>query len=145
MGGKAKIECYEYDLKGAFVRTYESLQEVRDRFFPKDKGKRPLFKSNQDYFKIENYGYIANFKIGRKGLKEAEKVKNSKYCKESKKMGTYGIEVFNFKGEKLAEFKNLYIMTLMTNIPASTIACQLNENNSKKQKQPKGELIFKKK
>ena len=143
MAGREKIKCYEYDLQGKYIREYESIQEVRDKFYPNDKGKRPIIFNKEGYFKIENYGFIANHKIGRDTLRINERIKNSKYCNYKSLDDEKEIEIYNLKGEKIAEFKNLYLISILTNIPKNTIISQINDSCKKRQKLPKGELIFK--
>ncbi len=143
MAGRPKVKCYEYNPDGMYLQEYESIAEVRDKYFPEDKGIRPLFKTGtKDYFKLDNGNFIANYKIGKENLRRLERVRNCVYCNNNGNIKDKQIEVFNLKGEKIAEFKNVYIASRICNIPHSTLSQRLNPKNNKRNKVNKDNLEF---
>lgn len=144
MAGKPKIKCYEYDSNYKYLGEYESVQEVRNKYFSNDLGKRKLFESGKnDYYKLDNGNFIANYRIGRHNLLKLERIKNCVYCSTNKNIKNKEIEVFNLKGEKIAEFKNLYIACEMLKIPMNTLWNRLNVTSNLRNKLNKDNLEFK--
>ena len=130
MAGRKPIKCYEYDPDGKYLREFESYQHVRNTYFPEDTGKRPLFKSKKDYLKLSNGNFIANYRIGQSNLKKLERIRTCKYCSTNKNINNTAVEVFNLKGEKIAEFKNFYIASLMTGIDKTVLWSRLNSKST---------------
>lgn len=144
MAGRIPIQCFEYNLKGKFIREYTSIQEVREKYFPNDIGKRPLFSpGKEDYFISPNNTIIANYRIGRNKIRKLERIRKCPYCKNYKNTDDSPIEVFNLKGEKIAEFKNAYILSLMTGISQRTIWDRLNVQSLKNNKPNSDNLEYK--
>ena len=143
MAGKPKIKCYEYDSNYKYLGEYESVQEVRNKYFSNDLGKRKLFESGKDdYYKLDNGNFIANYRVGGYNLSKLERIKDCVYCSTNKNIENKEIEVFNLKGEKIAEFKNVYIASRICNIPHSTLSQRLNPKNNKRNKVNKDNLDF---
>lgn len=143
MAGKPKIKCYEYDSNYKYLGEYESVQEVRNKYFSNDLGKRKIFESGKDdYYKLDNGNFIANYRITGKVLKKLEKIKNCIYCNDDKRLENKEIEVFNLKGEKIAEFKNMDITCKILKINQSTLWSRLHDVSTKN-KPNKDNLEFK--
>ena len=131
MAGRPMIKCFEYNSNLEYVREYESVQSVRDVYFPNDIGNRPLFHKQKDYFKSKDGNFIANYRIGREALRKAERVRNCKFCKTNGNIKEKEVEVFNLLGIKVAEFKSAHIASLMTGISQKTVWARLNYSTSK--------------
>lgn len=106
MGGKKPIKVYEYAFNGEYIKSYDNINEFRRLNYPDDKGKRPLF--NYKFREIKYHmleDSIAFIKRpGREAIRLVIAIHNSQYCKQTEYDNP--IEVFNLKGEKIAEFKN---------------------------------------
>jgi hypothetical protein len=144
MAGRLKIKCYEYNPEGKYLQEYESIQEVRAKYFPDDLGKRPLLETGkEDYFQLDNENFIANYRIGRDNLRKLEKIRNCLYCSTNNNRDDKEIEVFNLRGELIATFKNAYITSLITKIPSSTLHHRLYSRDKSKNTQNRDNLVFK--
>lgn len=126
MAGREKVKCYEYSQTGKYLCEYESIQEVRAKYYKNDIGKRPLFRDDSGYFKTPVNTFIANHRIGRHKLMQLEKIKNCPFCTYRNGVQDKPFEVFNLKNEKVAEFKDIHTASLLLNISYKTIWCRLN-------------------
>jgi len=138
MAGREKKQIYVYSLKdGSFVESFETQTECLKKHFPKDISKRPLLihsfriatSKNKEKQTIK-FGINENFmffeeRIYRDDVVFLFRIYNSEYCKKEKE--SKEIEVFNLLGEKIAEFKNLRLLTkLMPFVNASKLTRKLN-------------------
>lgn len=144
MAGRAKIKCYEYNSEGKYLQEYESQQEVRNKYFSSDIGKRPLLKSGiEDYFKLQNGNFIANYRIGRDKLIKLERIKNCIYCNDSGNIKNQEVEVYNLKNELIATFKNSHFTSVMLKIDLSTLHSRVNSISNIRNTPNKDNLEFK--
>lgn len=119
MSGRPKQEVFQYDADGKYIRKYNSQSEVREKYFSDDLGKRPLFNVVTPYQEMPDGTYIAPYRIGRDKLREAIRLYNCPYCK--KHVAHRPVYVYNLIGEKIAEFSNIRVASLMTGIDYATI------------------------
>lgn len=133
--GLEKINLYQYDKKGKFLQKYNSQQELRNKYYPNDKSKRPLLRSKRAKFNYDilpDGTFYSNEKIGRK-IVTFEKIINSKFV-TNQVQSNIPIDVFNIIGEKIATFQNHYIASLLTNISYGVILKDCKIGKSIKQK-----------
>ena len=110
--GREKVKLYHYDLNGKRLRTFESMAEVRDKYY--EGKKQPLFV-NIDYKVVQllpDATCITKEPIGREKLRpliarfDASFLvhKNQKY---------EPIEILNFDRVVVAEFYNMTVASKM--------------------------------
>jgi hypothetical protein len=124
MSGLPKQKQYQYSAEGKFLREFDSLTEVIKQYnFTKGN-----FYGGKDYKLMSDGTYISHYRIGREKLKKQIRINNCKYCNVEYSTSK-GIEVYNLKNEKIAEFRNLAIAIKLTNISASTIVHSASRNS----------------
>lgn len=134
--GKEKMKLYQYSSEGKFLKTWDSTQELRNEYFIKDIGKRPLFGSKKwnkfKYDVLPDNTFYCDYRIGRDKLLAFEKISNSKLCFNTTK-NNKEVEMYNLINEKIANFKNMFVASIITKEPLANIfrAC----NNGKQQTQ----------
>lgn len=109
--GRAPIKVYEYTMEGKYVGQYDCINDYRNKYYPEDTGKRPLFVNrveNIDYDLSPNNTIVFKQRVYRDHIKFYLKIINSLYCNFNK-TDTRKVELYNLKGEVLAEFKNLNV------------------------------------
>ena len=143
MAGRKKIECFEYSMEGKYLTKYNSIAEVRKKYFPLDKGKRPLFYKC-DVLKTKENTFIANYRIGRDNLLKHLAIDNSNFCNNSSSLDA-PIEIYSLKKEKIGEIKNVYILSelMKLNFSRGKIAALMNTKHKKLY--PKHGIILKNK
>lgn len=106
--GKSAITIYEYDLEGVYIRRYSSIAELRKKYYPDDNGNRPLFIKNIKGVDYEIFYNTICFKqrVFRDDVVYYVKMINSKLCNLRNPKDDRPVEMFNIKGEKIAEFIN---------------------------------------
>ena len=142
MSGRIKQKVYEYDLKGNFLRDYESISEYCRIFYPEDKSKRPIFLYNELGFKYNIFDDTIIFleRPGKKNIQLIISIHNSPFCNTLKGKP---VEVLNYKNEVIAEFSNRDLLVkLMPNISQATISRHLTGVNLSEKKN-KGKLGLK--
>jgi len=125
--GREKTKMYQYNSNGKYLRSYESQSEVRQKYFSKDIGKRPLLLEGYRYGLLPDNTYISNYRIGRDKLLKQEKIRNCPFCHKDKRSRKFS--VYNLIGEKIAEFSSQLVATKLLNIPQTTISYRLNHNS----------------
>lgn len=129
MSGRPKIKVYEYQQDGKFVETYECMNDARRKYWPADKGQRPLFKNGNytyDFVKLPNGNVLVQNRVGRDNIKVMIKRANSPWIDESH--DNKYIQVLNMDKKVIATFKNIRIASTMTNISQATIHHSLNDS-----------------
>jgi hypothetical protein len=139
MSGRPKQRIYQYDIDGKFIQMYNSISEVKLKYF--NNTQYPIFQSNKEYEFLED-SYFFKEKVGREKVRETHAIENSRFISKKKLIKAFPIEVYNLKGELLATFTSEFAMTVLTNISRGTVWNQLN--NNRKECRKKGGLIFKK-
>jgi len=139
--GKEKIKIYHYDKSGNYIKTFESLSELRKEYFPHDIGKRPLcrgIKWNKfKYDTLEDGTHYSNHRIGRDHIRKFEKAYNSNLC--MKNDYNRPVIMYNLLHEPVAVFNNEYIAAETVKIPVNRV--QYDCKNSKQQ--PQKDFYFK--
>lgn len=127
--GKEKQPQYQYDTKEndyKYLRKFDSLSEVF-KVFGKTKGN---FYEGREYRVMENGTIVSNYRIGRDKLRKLERIRNCKLCTKNEP-NSKEIEVFNLRGEKVAEFKSLTHAELISGVSSTTIYSQCkNKSNT---------------
>lgn len=140
--GHEKIKLYHYDNNGKFLKEFESISDLRKKYFNKELGKRPLCRSKRwelfNYDVLPDNTYYSNYRIGREKLLKLERVVNSPYC-FNQATDKIEVEMYNLLNEKIALFKNIHIASLVTKLSKTTIYHSCNEGKN----MPKGDLYFK--
>lgn len=127
MSGRLKQKVYEYDLKGKFIRDYESVNDYRKLYFPNDSinSKRPIFNYTELDIKYNIYDDTIIFltRPGRKTIQLIVAIDNSKYCNTIKGKP---VEVLNLKDEIVAEFANRdVLLKMMPHVCQATLSRHL--------------------
>ena len=52
MSGRPNQKVFEYTTEGMYIRSYESISELRKEYYSTDKGVRPIFVN-----KVEDYDF----------------------------------------------------------------------------------------
>ena len=117
MAGREKIKVYEYNRKGVLLNSWSCIAEARKFHYPKDKNNRPIFIK-----KVEGYDLHITPKDtvlllerpGRELIKTLYKIATSKLCNLNLTKNTNKtVQMFNLKGELIAEFKDLAIARVL--------------------------------
>jgi hypothetical protein len=136
MGGHKPQEVIVYNTKGKYIRTFESISEFRQMYYPNTKGTVPLFLTSE---LGEKYEYLDKLdligvlnKIGREKIKKILAIHNCTFCKNRDNLPSeQPIICLNRKGEIIAEFKTLRLLKkLMPHIPEPTLTHQLNNKKN---------------
>lgn len=139
--GKEKIKIYHYDKSGNYIKTFESLSELRKEYFPHDIGKRPLCRGVKwnkfKYDTLEDGTHYSNHRIGRDHIRKFEKAYNSNLC--MKNDYNKPVVMYNLLHEPVAVFNNEYIAAETVKIPVNRV--QYDCKNSKQQ--PQKDFYFK--
>lgn len=139
--GKEKIKIYHYDKSGNYIKTFESLSELRKEYFPHDIGKRPLCRGVKwnkfKYDTLEDGTHYSNHRIGRDHIRKFEKAYSSNLC--MKNDYNKPVVMYNLLHEPVAVFNNEYIAAETAKIPVNRV--QYDCKNSKQQ--PQKDFYFK--
>ena len=95
-----------------------------------------MLNASNSYFKTPANTFVANYRIGKDKLLKQERINNCPFCNYKGQVQEKPFEVFNLKGEKIAEFKNAFIASKMLNISQKTIWTRLNYSTSKIKETP---------
>lgn len=115
MAGLPKQKQYQYSKEGKFIKEFESLTEVVEKY-GKTKGK---FYTTGLQKRMNDGTWICQTRVGKKEIMKLEKIYNCPFCIE----GNYHkkpIEVYNLVGEKIAEFNSASTFEKMTGISRTT-------------------------
>jgi len=139
--GKEKIKIYHYDKRGNYIKTFESLSELRKEYYPHDIGKRPLFNSLKwkkfEYDTLEDGTFYSNYRIGREKLFKLERIYNSELCMKFDL--NQPIIMYNLLNKPVASFNNKYVAAEICKLTVGKI--EYGCKNGKKQ--PKKDFYFK--
>jgi hypothetical protein len=136
MSGRQKIKVHLYDDNGAYLRSFETIEDFRESYYPNDIGKRPIFTHSEfgmDYHYIKNLNLIAlKERPGREMIRKIVAIHRSPYCRKQDLVAN-PIELINLRGDVIAEFKtqNL-LLKLMPELCQSTVTQHLKYNMTKK-------------
>lgn len=136
--GKDPIKVYVYNLKGKYIEMHNSVQEFRRIYFSEYKGVYPVFRYNEleyDYGLFEDRNMIVfKYRPGRDVIIHILRIHKSVLCKKADTLeDTTPVQVFNLRGELIAEFKSVGIaISMMPNVSMGTIYGQLNRKTSGK-------------
>lgn len=137
MGGRVPLKVFTYTSTGEYLQTFDSIQEFRQKYYSNDTGLRPIFRHKElgfEYHFNEKEKIVAVLeRIGRDKIKRIVAIHNSEYCKKEDKTNKKPpVQVFNLRGELIAEFKNQRLLTkLMPHISQSTLTHQLTKSKNK--------------
>lgn len=132
MSGRKAQEVIVYNTEGKFITKFKSIAEFRRTVYPDDLGIRPIFvhkELGEKYCYLPELNILAvENRIGRDAVKRIIRIHNCEFCKnEDTLKSKKPIIVLNRKGEIIAEFKTLRLLTkLMPHIPQETIHGNLN-------------------
>lgn len=139
MAGRPKTPMYEYTREGNFVKKYESKQEVFDLYY--EGKKRPLCNARKfNFAELPNDNLLFEKRIYRDDIVNLLKALSSKFVTNEK---SEPIAAYNLLGEKVASFRSLYMASLITGIPISTIRNHLMPNKKFRKHTRTVELLFK--
>ena len=139
MSGRPKQQIYMYGLNGKYIGKFDSKSDFRKAYFPDDIGARPLLTMKErivtprinevvNYHIIDDETVIFDRRVYRDDIRLLVKIHYSEYCKKSDSKHETPIEVLNLKGEVIATYRNLRILTkLLPHIPTGTIHSQLEK------------------
>lgn len=123
MAGLKKIKTYQYDKDGKRLKVFNSMQEVRDKYY---KGaKYPMFKSIKDptMHKLPDGTFLFKSPTYRNEIKnKIRRFNNNLIVGENKHKP---IEVINIDGVKVAEFYNESMASKLMSISRNKIASYL--------------------
>lgn len=138
MGGLAKQKQYQYSKDGKFLKEYESLSSVNEKY----KLTKGNFYSGRNYRRMDDNTWICSERLGRNAIIKLERIYNCPFCsKKDRSSMKKPLEVYNLLGEKIAEFSSGYIFNKMTGLPLGTISNRAN--SKKKQIRRENNLIIK--
>jgi len=144
MSGRPKLKVYEYSHQGKYMGYYESISDVRKKYFSHIKGVASLFKKEELGHKYEllEDSILFQERVYRDDVKYIMAILNSPFCNLPKsKEGI--VQVFNYKKVLLAEFQSLNIASkMLPHIPKATIVHQLNESKDIHRYEPANQLFF---
>lgn len=113
MSGRPKIKVYEYTVEGDYLKTWDCIDDARKTHYPKEIGKRPLFIKDIEGYKFhltKSNTILLLERPGREMIQNLYRIYRSKLCNFSKsKDSDKAVQMFNLKGELIAEFKNLQV------------------------------------
>lgn len=108
MSGRAPHKMYEYDFEGNYLQSYANIQQARKKYYADDIGQRPIFVNKElgeDYHITFNSTILLKNRIGRENIVFLLRRVQSEYSYLSE-WENKPVEVYNIRGEKLAEFPN---------------------------------------
>lgn len=149
MSGRPKEKVHIYDLDCKYIRTFDCINDFRKHYWPEDIGKRPLFIKQElghDYQVIEEAEIIAlKTRPGREAIRLILAIENSEYCKKQDQEDNIPVQVFNLRGDLIAEFASQRLVSKMMAISPIRVSNHLNNskrNKTRAQKVMPGGLIF---
>jgi hypothetical protein len=125
---KQKVYQYEYNTYGKFIKSYDSISEVRRIYFFKDSGKRPLLANNTSYKILSDNTIISKERIGREGVVNIIKRENNKYINLGNLIKP--VKVYNLDNKLIAEFISPTLTSKIMNIPLPTLYHKLNNSKN---------------
>jgi hypothetical protein len=147
MSGRPPVKVYVYGktVRAPLIEVCNSIQEFKEKYLPTYKVSSKAGALFKDQTFVEVGTYLCSLqRMGRKIYREYL-IETNKYTKIGTDLkGDYPIEVFNFRGVKLAEFKSVRAATEITGIDRSTIFHSLSRGEEQPALKGYG-LVFKKK
>jgi len=141
MAGRPKIKMYEYTSEGYFVREYNSIQEVFNKYY--EGKKRPLIYKDNKYAYLPNGNLICTSRLGRDNILKIKRIKASIYVPNAKE-NRRKIVVYNLASEPIATFRSAHIASVLTGIDRATIDSSIKASPKRTKKYSKTtELVFK--
>lgn len=148
MSGRPKRQVFVYATDGSYIQKFESENDFRRAYYPDDVGKRPIFAWNElgyDYHLNLSYEIMAfRERPGREKVKLILAIHQSEFCKDTDYDET-PVQVFNLKGELIAEFRSQRILKKFAPNKYTTAHQRLSStgfNNVYKVTNPPGGLFF---
>lgn len=145
MSGRPAQKIYEYNFSGEYLRSYNSIQEARQKYYSDDTGQRPIFvkkELGEEYHITFEDTILLKNRIGRDNIKYLLNVVQSEYYNLSTPEDR-PIQVFNIMGELLAEFPSAYIATKMMPHLSHLIYTQLRVTGRERRSKRGSDLTFK--
>lgn len=151
MSGRPRIKVHVYDFDCKYIRTFDCINDFRKHYYQDDIGKRPLFQEQElghNYQVIEEAELIAlTSRPGREPIRLILAIHFSEYCAKQDQGINQAIQVFNMRGDLLAEFASQRLACkLMPHVSQAEISRQLNKQvkqGIKPKKVIKTGLVFK--
>ncbi|MEI2296379.1 hypothetical protein [Sphingobacterium sp. ML3W] len=137
-GGKKEVPIYVYDENGKYLFAFANQTECFN-YYGLSQGN--LFGDKQ-YRLMPDGHYIAKYRIGRDGLREAILLDKNKFCKVLD--GDFGVEIFNIKNEKIGEFRSFRELLEISDIPKSTLTGLFHKKGEKYLKKDRPIIIKRK-
>lgn len=147
--GRPKIKVYVYDSSDcSYIRTFDTISDFRNHYWPNDIGKRPVFQKKElgcDYEIIEDVSIIAlTCRPGREAIRLILNIDSSEYCKAQDRFDNIPVQVFNLRGDLIAEFASQRLAGLLCASDKTLINHHLKRDAKVKPKKVfPGGLIFK--
>ena len=128
--GRDRIEAFEYDSSASnryrFIQKFNSLSEVKSKYYSDVIGNYPLFRNNDEYHVLPNGNILTKDRTGRKGIARILAFERSPYVNmRINKFDDKKVECFNLLGEKMCEFKNVSVASKVTGMSISLIYSRL--------------------
>lgn len=145
MAGRPAQKIYEYNFSGEYLRSYDSIQEARQRYYSEDTGSRPIFvkqELGEEYHITFEDTILLKNRIGRDNIKFLLRVVQSEYYNLATP-DDQPIQVFNIKDELLAEFPSAYIATKLMPQHSHLIYTHLRLANTQRRPKRGSDLTFK--
>ena len=129
MSGREKIETYQYDRKGKYIAKYNSLAEVRSKYYPDIIGKYPIFARIKNYHILPDDTILLKDRTYRDYVVRLfHRIENPLIFKES---DIRPVEVLNMDGDVIATFINPQAASILTGISDHNMWSFLNRNEGK--------------
>ena len=120
MAGKPKIKLFQYDVNCKYLKSFDSLTDVRSHYF--NDAKYPLFVDSQkEIEKLPDSTIICKYRIGRDNLLKLLNRINNPFIIKDDRTNNNEIEILNIDKVVIATFYNVSIAAKMLGICSSNI------------------------
>lgn len=141
MSGREKIKVFQYNRVGRFIRSYQSISEVRDLYYPDTVGKYPMFVKNEEYHLLPDDTIVVKHRIYRDDVvKMFYRMDNPLIFTEN---DIDPIDVFNMDGDLIATFINPRTASILTGFSDASIYSSLNRRTGMNMPKNRFRISFK--
>jgi hypothetical protein len=115
--GRPKIEVYQYDKDGKFIKRWDCINDVRQVYY--EGTRHPMFLQNRPYHVLPDETMLVKERIGRKEVfRLYERINNPLVVPEHK---LKPVEILNIDGHVVAAFANIKVLLTLTDIKPATV------------------------